>query len=244
MPRATGNRLWRRDVWSLGVILAATLTLVSIVILAFSTSADAGSENVLRSSPNAPYPLHGERACGRVRAVSEGVYFKTRVFSKGYSCRKARQVIRGMSGGPRVAGWNCTGSGEGAVCFRSRSNNARPWSSIKHGRYVRNSNVIRRRRSSFTLEANEVNHLTRSSSRYCGRAPGRSFSRVTADQITCRQARRIIRYWFTFGPGVVEHPSSTGLYYTLRRYPGWTCGSGTGGGSCSKGKRRAGYIDV
>ena len=32
-----------------------------------------------------------------------------------------------------------------------------------------------------------------------------------------------------------------GTYYTHRRFKGWRCFEGSGGGSCSRGKRTAAY---
>lgn len=65
-------------------------------------------------------------------------------------------------------------------------------------------------------------------------------AKITATQMRCRKARRILRYWFEEGPGVHYHPEDS-EWWTLDRYPGWHCGFGAGAGACSKGDRIAGY---
>jgi hypothetical protein len=67
---------------------------------------------------------------------------------------------------------------------------------------------------------------------------------VYAKNITCKTARRIqIEYWRGPKSRQVVHNGGTGAggYITLKRYPGWRCYSGAGGGSCSRGKKVAGY---
>lgn len=91
--------------------------------------------------------------------------------------------------------------------------------------------------------SNNPELATRSGYRYCGPAPRRAGAYLRARNLTCVRARRIIKYWLSLGPGVKLHFANPGTYYTLRRYPGWTCGDGAGGGGCSKGRRWAGYID-
>jgi hypothetical protein len=61
--------------------------------------------------------------------------------------------------------------------------------------------------------------------------------------LKCKKAKRIMRaYW---GPrkGTVTHNGGTGAYgwVTLKKYPGWKCYSGAGGGTCRKHKQVAGY---
>jgi hypothetical protein len=47
-----------------------------------------------------------------------------------------------------------------------------------------------------------------------------------------------MKAWWLGKPGtVVEHDD----HVTLDRFPGWRCVSGSGGGSCRKGRRVAGY---
>ena len=58
--------------------------------------------------------------------------------------------------------------------------------------------------------------------------------------ITCGRAESIQReYWN--GDRSDRHYHPNGDYTTLKRFPGWRCGSGAGGGVCSSGKRMAGY---
>jgi hypothetical protein len=78
--------------------------------------------------------------------------------------------------------------------------------------------------------------------RRCGWMHGRDDwkAKITATEIRCHKARRILRYWFEEGPGVHYHPEGSESW-TLERYPGWRCGFGAGAGACSKGNRVAGY---
>ncbi len=67
---------------------------------------------------------------------------------------------------------------------------------------------------------------------------------VYASHAKCRVARRVQREnWL--GPRrrkrVFNGGSGASGYVLLKRYPGWRCVSGSGGGSCSKGKRVAAY---
>lgn len=67
---------------------------------------------------------------------------------------------------------------------------------------------------------------------------------VYAKHITCRRARRIQKeYWLAPARRRVVHHGGTGAFgwVTLKRYPGWRCTSGAGGGNCQKGKRFASY---
>ena len=59
------------------------------------------------------------------------------------------------------------------------------------------------------------------------------------DRLSCRKANRIMKAWWR-GPRseVHEHPNGS---FTLERFPGWRCTSGSGGGSCTNGDRVAGY---
>lgn len=76
-----------------------------------------------------------------------------------------------------------------------------------------------------------------SSYRPCGKLDRRTW--VGVKKVHCPKAKRILRYWTAYGPGVIWH--SGGDYYTLRRYPGWRCASGALSGVCSKGRRKAEY---
>jgi hypothetical protein len=61
----------------------------------------------------------------------------------------------------------------------------------------------------------------------------------TQDRLSCRKANGIMRAWWR-GPAsqVHEHPDGD---VTLERFPGWRCSSGSGGGSCARDDRIAGY---
>jgi hypothetical protein len=67
---------------------------------------------------------------------------------------------------------------------------------------------------------------------------------VYAHLVTCRRARAIQKeLWL--GPDsrkrVFNGGSGAAGYVLLKRFPGWRCGSGSGGGSCNKGKASAAY---
>lgn len=170
----------------------------------------------------------GYRPCGQLHDGHPG---KTWVGAKKTSCRKAHRILsywlngRGVKwhrGGDyytlrRYPGWKC-GSGAGAgTCVKGRK----------------------------AVEYNSYRPYIRSwGYRVCGKVPSRSSSHFVAQKLSCRKARKIVNYWLRFGPGVTLHPDSTGGHYTLRRYRGWTCGDGAGGGACTKGRRMAGYNDA
>ena len=67
---------------------------------------------------------------------------------------------------------------------------------------------------------------------------------VYAKRMSCRKARRIQKeYWLGPDSRKVIHNGGSGAngYVTLKRYPGWRCGSGAGGGSCTRMNRSASY---
>lgn len=65
--------------------------------------------------------------------------------------------------------------------------------------------------------------------------------------ITCRFAMRIVRSFILNHSGWRKHSiddTLAGTYYTSRRFRGWRCSEGSGGGSCYKTRDRrtaAGY---
>ena len=64
------------------------------------------------------------------------------------------------------------------------------------------------------------------------------------DQVSCAQATLIMKAWWLGAPGtVVRHNGGSGAsgWVTLTRYPGWECGSGSGGGGCKRGDASIGY---
>lgn len=80
--------------------------------------------------------------------------------------------------------------------------------------------------------------------RFCGNFKAGYTISVYAHGITCATARRIQReYWL--GPRsrkiIVNGGSGAFGYTKLKRYPGWRCGSGAGGGQCTRGSRAAAY---
>jgi hypothetical protein len=62
----------------------------------------------------------------------------------------------------------------------------------------------------------------------------------TSRYLGCRQAMRIQRESWTAPKSQIKYHDG-GRYWTLKRFPGWRCGSGTGGGVCSNHKKIAGY---
>jgi hypothetical protein len=75
--------------------------------------------------------------------------------------------------------------------------------------------------------------------RHCGPVHGATGGTIwiSAKRVSCARARRIDREFY-FGPEDRKrhHGDETiqGSWWTLKRYPGWRCGEGTGGGSCHK----------
>jgi hypothetical protein len=55
---------------------------------------------------------------------------------------------------------------------------------------------------------------------------------------------RIVKSFIRSHSSWREHTTDgtvAGTYYTNRKFKGWRCFEGSGGGSCSRGKRTAGY---
>lgn len=69
---------------------------------------------------------------------------------------------------------------------------------------------------------------------------------VYASHVSCRRAMRIQKeYWLAPPNRTVEvHRRHGPQMVLLKRFPGWKCFSGTGGGTCSKGRKVAAYTDV
>jgi hypothetical protein len=68
-----------------------------------------------------------------------------------------------------------------------------------------------------------------------------------AKGLSCGLAVRVLRAWLV-GPrsGVIEVDGGSGGfrgYDRLRSYPGFQCGSGAGGGWCTKHEQTASYVD-
>jgi len=67
---------------------------------------------------------------------------------------------------------------------------------------------------------------------------------VYAKHVSCKTARRIQKeYWLGPKSRKIIHNGGSGAagWVKLKRYPGWTCTSGSGGGGCSRGNKLAGY---
>jgi hypothetical protein len=82
--------------------------------------------------------------------------------------------------------------------------------------------------------------------RKCGTFRSTYVIHVYAKHTTCSVARRIQReYWLAPKSRVVEHwhGNEANSWVTLKRYPGWKCTSGSGGGLCRKGRKWAAYQD-
>jgi hypothetical protein len=81
--------------------------------------------------------------------------------------------------------------------------------------------------------------------RHCGEL-GKTSIYVSADGLTCTHARRIVRE-YRFGPEgrKVHHgPENYNGWWSLKRFPGWRCHEGTGGGGCEKHGRSAAFSTI
>jgi hypothetical protein len=79
----------------------------------------------------------------------------------------------------------------------------------------------------------------------CGHFRAEYTIHVFAKGVTCSKARRIqMEYWLGAPSGHVEVNHGGPVYILLKRFPGWKCFSGTGGGSCTKGHKVAAYSDI
>jgi len=65
-------------------------------------------------------------------------------------------------------------------------------------------------------------------------------------RVSCTSALRIVKSFIRSHSSWKEHSTdgtTAGTYYTNRKYRGWRCGEGSGGGSCWRGKRTASYVN-
>ena len=68
---------------------------------------------------------------------------------------------------------------------------------------------------------------------------------VYASHVSCGKARRIQKEYWRAPPSRTHEVITAGTtYVTLNRFPGWKCLSGSGGGSCTKGRQVAAYTDI
>ena len=82
--------------------------------------------------------------------------------------------------------------------------------------------------------------------RYCGHFKSDYVIHVYSKKLRCRKARAIQReFWNGRARNrtVVNGGSGYAGYVLLDKFPGWRCGSGSGGGACTKGKRIAAYAN-
>lgn len=80
--------------------------------------------------------------------------------------------------------------------------------------------------------------------RACGSFHATYRIRVYATGMSCRRAVAIQKEWWLGPPTrqvVVNGGSGAGGYVLLKRYPGWRCSSGSGGGQCVRGPAVAAY---
>jgi hypothetical protein len=80
--------------------------------------------------------------------------------------------------------------------------------------------------------------------RYCGSFKAAYRIHVYATQMRCRKARRIQKeYWLAPRHRKIYVNGGVGAtgYVLLKRFPGWRCSSGSGGGNCAKGDKIAAY---
>jgi outer membrane protein assembly factor BamB len=79
----------------------------------------------------------------------------------------------------------------------------------------------------------------------CGSFKAAYTIQVFAKDVSCGKARRIQKEYWRAPKGRTEEVNDGGAgYVLLKRFPGWKCVSGAGGGSCTKGARVAAYSDL
>lgn len=82
--------------------------------------------------------------------------------------------------------------------------------------------------------------------RSCGSFHAEYKINVYASRVNCRRAMRIQReFWLAPPDRIVEVYRRRGpQLILLKRFPGWKCFSGAGGGGCHKGRKVAAYTDA
>lgn len=80
----------------------------------------------------------------------------------------------------------------------------------------------------------------------CGSFHAEYKIQVFAKDVSCAKARRIQKeYWLAPKNRTVEViPKNGPPQVRLKRFPGWICTSGAGGGTCTKGEKVAAYSDI
>lgn len=90
--------------------------------------------------------------------------------------------------------------------------------------------------------ASPVAHVA---ARQCGSLYDSQYQyKVTAKRVSCKFARRIVRsYRVNLRRGWRSNggDSLASRVWTSKRYPGWGCGDGSGGGLCFRGSKSAGW---
>jgi hypothetical protein len=67
---------------------------------------------------------------------------------------------------------------------------------------------------------------------------------VRAKKVSCRKAKRVVKsFRVTQSRGWKHRGGSTmaDSYYVNRKFPGWRCAEGSGGGACHRGRRWASW---
>lgn len=216
-------------------ILTVLLTAIALVggAITSSTAAAAGT-------PDSSLPLR--KSCQGNRGVVPGTNGIYSLRATRTSCRNARLVVkkfhtkRANSGRNtlRARGYLCmahyTAGYEGLVVNCRRGSRRVTWTA-----YLDPSVLDRGRWSP------PAGH------RRCGTFKANVLRiHVYAKNISCRKARRIQKaLWIGPESGRVSHNGGSGAYgwITLKKFPGWICRSGTGGGSCQKGNKSAFYLN-
>jgi hypothetical protein len=81
--------------------------------------------------------------------------------------------------------------------------------------------------------------------RSCGSFQAEYKIHVYASHVSCRRAMRIQKeYWLAPPSRTHEVITKTRPYVVLKRFPGWKCYYGSGGGECVKGRKVAAYTDI
>lgn len=80
--------------------------------------------------------------------------------------------------------------------------------------------------------------------RSCGSFQAEYHIRVYETHMSCHRAVRSQKeYWLAPPTRTVEVNHGGRPYVLLKRFPGWKCFSGAGGGTCNKGRKVAAYQD-
>jgi hypothetical protein len=166
--------------------------------------------------------------------------------SRNVSCSKARKVVkkfhtkynRNYESRQRARGFSCkshpTGGYEGLIVSCKRGSKIVKWTAYLEPMVGYSQLAVRGRFS------------PPPGTRRCGTFRSSYRIHVYAKKISCKKARRIQKtYWRGPDSGRVVHNGGTGAYgwITLKKFPGYRCTSGAGGGVCKKGNKEAWYLN-